>query len=100
VIEGTNRYWRWERLDNLSDPNHADLRLAEEFLHEPGSTVMWGDPPHDLHAQQGVSGDAWEFVFFGRNPDLQPRAYFDAETGRITYASAVTDDVMAMQSGE
>jgi predicted metal-dependent enzyme (double-stranded beta helix superfamily) len=89
VIQGTNRYWRWERLDDLSDPDHAELRLGEEFVHGPGEYVLWGDPPHDLHAQQGVDGVAYEFVFFGRNPNLQPRAYFDPETGRVTYASAV-----------
>lgn len=90
VITGTNRYWRWERLDDLSDPDHADLRLAETFDHGPGHAVLWGDPPHDLHAQQGVDGDAFEFVFFGRNPNLQPRAYFDPETGAVTYAMAAT----------
>lgn len=88
VIEGTNRYWRWERLDDLSDPDHAELHLAEVFDHGPGEYVLWADPPHDLHAQQGVDGVAYEFVFFGRNPNLQPRAYFDPDTGRITYASA------------
>ena len=88
VITGTNRYWRWERLDDLSDPDHAELRLAEVFDHGPGHAVLWGDPPHDLHAQQGVGGDAFEFVFFGRNPNLQPRAYFDPETGAVTYALA------------
>jgi len=89
VIEGVNRYWRWERRDDLSDPNHADIHLEEVFDHGPGEYVLWGDPPHDLHAQQGVNGTAWEFVFFGRNPNLQPRAYFDPDTGAITYASAV-----------
>lgn len=88
VIEGTNRYWRWERLDDLRDPEHAELHLAEVFDHGPGEYVLWGDPPHDLHAQQGVDGVAYEFIFFGRNPNLQPRAYFDPDTGRITYASA------------
>src|SRR5688500_6139836 len=41
VIEGVNRYWRWERLDDLSDPNHAELHLAEEFQHGPGEAVLW-----------------------------------------------------------
>ena len=89
VIEGTNRYWRWERLDDLGDPERAELRLGEVFDHGPGEYVVWGDPPHDLHAQQGVDGAAFEFVFFGRNPNLQPRAYFDPETGQVTYAAAV-----------
>lgn len=89
VIQGTNRYWRWERLDDLRDPDRAELRLGETFVHGPGEYVLWGDPPHDLHAQQGVNGAAYEFVFFGRNPNLQPRAYFDPETGRVTHATAV-----------
>jgi predicted metal-dependent enzyme (double-stranded beta helix superfamily) len=96
VIQGTNRYWRWERLDDLSDPDRAELQLEEVFDHGPGEYVLWGDPPHDLHAQQGVNGVAYEFVFFGRNPNLQPRAYFDPESGRVTYASAVA----ASSSGE
>src|SRR5680860_1505156 len=89
VIEGTNRYWRWERLDDGSDPERAELRLGEVFDHGPGEYVLWGDPPHDLHAQQGVNGVAHEFVVFGRNPNLLPRAYFDPETGQVTYAAAV-----------
>jgi predicted metal-dependent enzyme (double-stranded beta helix superfamily) len=89
VIQGENRYWRWERLDDLSDPDHAELRLGEEFVHGPGEYVLWGDPPHDLHAQQGEGGVAYEFVFFGRNPNLRPRAYFDPETGVVTHAPAV-----------
>jgi len=89
VITGTNRYWRWERLDDLSDPDRAELRLGETFVHGPGEYVLWGDPPHDLHAQQGIDGAAYEFVFFGRNPNLQPRAYFDPDTGQVTYATAV-----------
>jgi predicted metal-dependent enzyme (double-stranded beta helix superfamily) len=95
VVQGTNHYWRWVRTDDLTDPNHADLELAGDFEHGPGEYMVWGDPPDDLHAQQGVNGAAYEFVFFGRNPNLQPRAYFDAETGAITYASAV--DAAAMR---
>ncbi len=94
VIQGTNHYWRWVRTDDLSDPNHAALELAGDFEHGPGEYVIWGDPPDDLHAQQGVNGEAYEFVFFGRNPNLQPRAYFDPETGAITYASAVDTGAM------
>lgn len=88
VVQGRNRYWRWERLDDLADPDHADIRLLEVFDHGPGEYAMWGDPPQDLHAQQGIDEAAYEFVFFGRNPNLQPRAYFDPETGAVTYAAA------------
>lgn len=94
VVQGTNRYWRWERLDDLQDPDRAEVRLVEVFEHGPGEYAMWGDPPQDLHAQQGVGEAAYEFVFFGRNPNLQPRSYFDPETGVITHAAA-TDPMTA-----
>jgi predicted metal-dependent enzyme (double-stranded beta helix superfamily) len=89
VVKGRNRYWRWDRLDDLSDPNQAEITLVEVFDHGPGEIAEWGDPPHDLHAQQGIDEAAYEFVFFGRNPNLQPRAYFDPETGAVTYANAM-----------
>lgn len=88
VIQGRNRYWAWQRLDDGADPHRAVIRLAEVFEHGPGEAVAWGDPPQDLHAQQGIEEAAYEFVFFGRNPNLQPRAYFNPETGDVTYAEA------------
>lgn len=94
VVEGINRYWRWERLDDLQGPDRAKVRLVEVFEHGPGDYAMWGDPPQDLHAQQGVDEPAYEFVFFGRNPNLQPRSYFDPETGIVTHAAA-TDSMTA-----
>ena len=88
VVQGRNRYWDWRRLDDASDPNRAEITLAEVIDHGPGESVAWGDPPQDLHAQQGIDEAAYEFVFFGRNPNLQPRAYFDPDTGAVTYALA------------
>lgn len=90
VVQGRNRYWDWRRLDDGSDPNQAELRLAAVIDHGPGESVAWGDPPQDLHAQQGIDEAAYEFVFFGRNPNLQPRAYFDPDTGLVTYAYAAS----------
>lgn len=94
VVEGRNRYWRWARRDDLSDPNRADVYLVEEFDHGPGELASWGDPPQDLHAQQGIDEAALEFVFFARNPNLQPRAYFNPETGEVTYGDATDPGVM------
>ncbi len=88
VVQGRTRYWQWERLDDLRDRDRAEIRLVAVFEHEPGDYTMWGDPPQDLHAQQGIGNAAYEFVFFGRNPNLKPRAYFDPATGSVTYAAA------------
>ena len=88
VISGRNRYWRWERFDDGDQPDRADLRLAETIDQQPGDAMLWDDPPQDWHAQQGLDGDAVEFVFFGTNPLRQPRAYYDPETGIVTHAFA------------
>lgn len=83
VIQGRDRYETWRRLDDGSDPGHARLELVGERILETGDTLWFGPPPHDIHAQQGVGEAAWELVFFGFNPTLAPRAYFDPETGHV-----------------
>jgi predicted metal-dependent enzyme (double-stranded beta helix superfamily) len=88
VVSGRNRYWRWERLDDGKDANRAEMRLAETHDQEPGDATLWDDPPQDWHAQQGLDGDAYEFVFFGTNPLRRPRAYYDPESHEVTYAFA------------
>ena len=88
VVKGHDRYSRWERLDDGSDPAKAKLRLAETLELGPGDTIHFGEPPDDIHAQQGIDDAAWELVLFGRNPNARPRAYFDPETGYVTYADA------------
>lgn len=88
VVEGRDRYVAWRRLDDGSDPHRAHLEVAEEREMGPGDFVWFGPPPQDVHSQQGVGDAAWELVYFGRNPNLAPRAYFDPASGTVTYASA------------
>jgi predicted metal-dependent enzyme (double-stranded beta helix superfamily) len=88
VVQGRDRYLRWERLDNGAVPERAELRLADERELAAGDVVFFHGPPHDIHSQQGIDDAAWELVFFGKNPNSQPRAYFDPEAGTVSYASA------------
>ena len=88
VVRGHDRYLRWERLDDGGDPARAELRLAEERALGPGDVLWFGGPPHDIHSQEGVGGPAVELVFFGSNPNLRPRAYFDPAVGTVTYRHA------------
>lgn len=88
VVRGRDRYLRWERLDDGADPDHADLRLAEERELGPGDVVWFHGPPHDIHSQQGIGEAAWELVLFGKNPNLRPRAYFDPDLGTVSHAAA------------
>jgi hypothetical protein len=87
-VRGTDRYLRWEREDDGADPAHARLRLADERTLRAGDVLWFHEPPHDIHSQQGIDAPAWELVYFGRNPNTRARAYFDPDTGTVTYADA------------
>jgi predicted metal-dependent enzyme (double-stranded beta helix superfamily) len=86
VVQGRDRYQQWERLDDGSDATHAEVRMQTEQDLGPGDVVTWSGPPHDLHAQQGVDGPAWELVLFGRNVTQLPRRYFDPVSGAVRTA--------------
>jgi hypothetical protein len=88
VTQGRDRYTRWRRTDDGSVPGRAELSPAEERELAEGDIAWFGEPPHDIHSQQGIGGPAWELVFFGRDPNAQPRAYFDVDKGQVTYAGA------------
>jgi hypothetical protein len=88
VIRGRDLYQRWERLDEGTDPDRAEVRLVEERRLVVGDVAWFDDPPGDLHSQQGIGDEAWELVYFGRDPSASPRAYFDAPTGTVTYELA------------
>jgi predicted metal-dependent enzyme (double-stranded beta helix superfamily) len=88
VIQGRDRHVLWERRDDGSEPTRAKLEVAETRELGAGDVLVFGPPPGDIHSQQGIGGPAWELVFFGRNPDARPRAYFQPDTGDVTYRSA------------
>ena len=89
VVRGRDRYRRWERLDNDGAKDHARLRLAEERELVAGEVITFDGPPHDIHSQQGVDAPAWELVYFGKDPNEQPRSYFDTNAGTVRQASAM-----------
>jgi predicted metal-dependent enzyme (double-stranded beta helix superfamily) len=86
VVDGQDRYQRWERLDAGETPGAARLRLADEHVSGPGDVVYWFDRPHDIHNQQGESGPVRELVLFGRDTSRIPRRYFDPEAGTVREA--------------
>jgi predicted metal-dependent enzyme (double-stranded beta helix superfamily) len=88
VARGRDRYIRWELVDDGADPARARVRQAQTRELSEGDIAWFGGPPHDIHSQQGVGGPAWELVFFGRDPNTQPRTYFDVDTGEVTNAGA------------
>jgi predicted metal-dependent enzyme (double-stranded beta helix superfamily) len=80
VVSGRDRYRHWEL-----DPAGGVRILYEKEL-GPGAFVTWLDPPHDIHSQQGIGGDAMELVLFGKNVAVIPRNYYDPETGKVRTA--------------
>lgn len=88
VLRGRDRYRKWDRVDDGSDPDRADIRLSWERDLEPGEFVWFGLPPDDIHSQQGIDEAAFELVYFGSDPFAQPRSYFDPATGTVKLADA------------
>lgn len=86
VVDGHDRYQRWERLDGGDAEGQARLRLVEEVVAGPGHVTWWFDRPHDIHNQQGVGGPVRELVLFGRDTSRIPRRYFDPAAGTVREA--------------
>ena len=88
VVAGRDRYVTWQRLDDASRAGHAQVRVASERVLDPGDVVHFADSPEDIHSQQGVGAPVWELVFFGRDPNVKPRLYFDAKAETVRAAPA------------
>lgn len=90
VVHGRDRYLAWRRTDDGGRAGEAEVRLEGEYLLGPGEFVHFGDVPNeDIHSQQGWDdAPVWELVFFGRDPNAQPRLYFDPAARTVTSAPA------------
>ncbi|OGV96579.1 hypothetical protein A2W24_06425 [Microgenomates group bacterium RBG_16_45_19] len=88
VLEGRDLYMHWEPRYSGKDSSQVELRIARESILEPGSSVYWFGPPHDLHSQEAKGATVWELVLAGRNLlsplVLEHRHYYDPKTGRVT----------------
>ena len=80
VVRGQDRYRHWHHDDE------GKLKVLYEKVLDPGSFVVWLDPPHDIHSQQGIGEPALELVLFGKDVTVIPRHYYDPETGKIRTA--------------
>ena len=80
VVAGEDRYRHWR----LDDDGH--VRVLYEKVLGPGEFVVWLDPPHDVHSQQGIGGTTLELVLFGKNVTQIEREYYDPETGKVRTA--------------
>ena len=76
VVRGRDRYMHWELT------GEGGVRVLYEKELGPGPFVTWLGPPHYIHSQQGIDGDAMELVLFGTNVTTTRRNYYDATTGQ------------------
>lgn len=83
VIRGRDRHILWAREDDGSQPGRARVRVVESRELGPGDIAWFPDAPGDIHSQQGLGGDAWELVYFGRDPTTRSRLYFDPDHERV-----------------
>ena len=83
VIRGRDRHILWAREDDGSKPGRARLRVVESRELGPGEIAWFPDAPGDIHSQQGIGGDAWELVYFARDPTTRSRLYFDPDRERV-----------------
>jgi hypothetical protein len=79
IIKGSERYTSWRRADDGSDPNHADLVVAQDHHIMPGEIGYLFNEPLNVHRQSAESQGALELVFMaGRGRRL---VHVDEETG-------------------
>jgi predicted metal-dependent enzyme (double-stranded beta helix superfamily) len=83
VVRGRDRHILWAREDDGAQPGRARLRVVESRELGPGDSLWFPDVPDDIHSQQGVGGEAWELVYFARDPTVSPRLYFDPDRGLV-----------------
>ncbi len=90
VVTGSDRYLAWRRTDAGGSEGRAEVELVSESLLGPGDVAHFADVPADIHSQQGANGaPVWELVFFGRDPNVAPRLYFDPHARTVTSQQAL-----------
>jgi predicted metal-dependent enzyme (double-stranded beta helix superfamily) len=54
VAKGAMHYRSFQRLDDRSQPNFADLQTSEDRILRAGDVTVLPGPPHDIHATAGL----------------------------------------------
>lgn len=84
VCGGQQRTTRYQRVDDGSDPEHADLRLIEETVYSRGSVYPLL-PPNDIHRIETVGkAPSYSLHVLGADLSRQHRHIFDVESGSVT----------------
>lgn len=84
VCGGQQRTTRYQRVDDGSDPQRAELTLIEEAVLPRGSVYPLL-PPNDIHRIETVGSEpSYSLHVLGADLTRQHRHIFDVETGTVT----------------
>ncbi len=82
LVEGTESLERYDRMDDGSRPDYAEVKLASVTIGQPGTVDLV--PPFNIHAEQGGPGRSVAMIF--RSERLVGRILqhgYDVATGKV-----------------
>ena len=80
---GRDRYEGWERVDDGSIADHAELKRVVDRDLGPGDALYWIEYPKDIHRQQAYDAPSWELLLMGRSTRHIARLHFDPEHSKV-----------------
>ncbi len=83
LVEGTESLERYDRLDDGSRPDYAEVKLSSVTIGQPGTVDLV--PPFNIHAEQGGPTRSVAMIF--RSEKLVGRILqhgYDLTTGKVT----------------
>ncbi len=80
---GRDRYEGFERVDDGSVAEHAELKVVIDKVLEHGDAVYWLEYPKDIHRQQAFDEPSWELLLMGRSTRGIGRLHFEPEQNKV-----------------
>ena len=80
---GRDRYEGFERVDDGSVAEHAELKVVVDKVLEHGDAVYWLEYPKDIHRQQAFDEPSWELLLMGRSTRGIGRLHFEPEQNKV-----------------
>jgi len=76
LYRGAIKYTMYERLDDQSQPYHAELRVTEDRIMQPLDVSICPPPPHDVHGFTALTDDTYIVAVVG-GPYAPVRQYYN-----------------------
>jgi len=81
VYRGQDRWDMYERLDDGSQPGHAEVRMVDQWIMQPGKAVWMPPPPRTIHSHNNEAAGITLELIFSVNKPLPPerRLIYDVD---------------------